>query len=230
MKKPKVIAYDLEFANNLPDNDWRRMTECGVGVLASWSSEESEPRVWIPDEGGHVWKNFAKHALNHDVALTYNGMECDDLMIYAEFPLWERVLGAMRRVDLILLAGLYSLADKKGIPRRQLSDVLQRGIPNNYPQLVGYKPTATLNVKSGWAMGATFQGTFGESGKGMPGEEAPIRWQAGRRGEVIGYCVGDAYRLMRLWEHSWQGNPLKNLKGGIAKIPQVALGGSGGEE
>jgi hypothetical protein len=108
-----------------------------------------------------------------------------------------------------------------------LTEVLSRGVPNNYPELVGYKPGAKLNVMSGWNLDATFGATF-KTGKtkSMAGALAPVKWQEGKRGEVIGYCVGDAYRLLKLWKHARRGNALKNQKGGEAKIPAAVLGGA----
>ncbi|MAH47935.1 hypothetical protein CMI37_19090 [Candidatus Pacearchaeota archaeon] len=221
---PKVIAYDLEFARPLPNNDWRRQTECGVGVLCSWSNQEVEPRVWIPSEGANVWKQFAHHVLQHEVFLTWNGLGCDDPLIYAQFPLWEECLGHGKRLDLSAVLGLYALAEKKGLGLDYLTGVLSRGVPNNYPELVGYKPTAKVNVRSGWSLESTYCATFGrESAKSMPGEEAPIRWQAGQRGQVIGYCVGDVKRILDLWERAWGGGEVKNRKGQQVVIPRPVL-------
>ena len=225
---PKVLAYDLEFARPLPYGDWRRQTECGVGVLASWSNQESEPRIWLPDEGPHIWKDFARHALEHEVFLTWNGLGCDDPLIHASFPLWAEVLKCGKRLDLGAVVGLYALSAKKELDLDYLGSVLTRGVPNNYPELVGYKPTAKVNVRSGWRLEATYCTTFGlEGSKSMPAEEAPIRWQAGKRGEVIGYCVGDAKRLLDLWKHAWAGELLKSHKGPEVLVPQAVLGVSG---
>lgn len=225
MSKPKVIAYDLEFKKSLPNNDWRRMRECGISVLVSWSSEEDEPRIWLPEEGPQVLRNFAAHALDHDVFLTWNGLGCDDPMIFEELPLWQEVLKHGKRVDLSAVAGLYSLSAKKGLDLDYLTEVLIRGVPNNYPELVGYKPTALVNVRSGWNLSDTYCATFGkDKTKSMPGHLAPVKWGEGHRGEVIGYCVGDAYRLLKMWKHAWEGNPLKNKKGQSVVIPRAALG------
>ena len=224
--KPKVLAYDLEFANPLLNDDWSRMTECGIGVLASWSSEEIEPRVWIPEEGPHVLRDFAVHALEHDVFLTWNGIGCDDKLIHASLPLWAAVLGEAKRLDLILVAGLYAIAKKKKLDTRELDAVLAYGVPNDFPKLVGYKPTAKLNVMSGWKLDPTYSATFGiENSKSMDGVQAPIKWQAGARGEVIGYCVGDARRLLNLYDRAWDGHPLVNVKGAEAHIPRAVLAG-----
>ena len=226
MIQPKVLAYDLEFARPLPRNDWRRQTECGIGVLASWSNQEVEPRVWLPEEGEHVLRDFCVHALDHDVFLTWNGLGCDDPMIYAQFPLWQEVLKEGKRVDLGAIVGLYALSEKKKLDLDYLTEVLTRGVPNNYPELVGYQPGAKVNVRSGWNLDVTYCETFGGGGKSMPGEEAPIRWQAGQRGKVIGYCVGDARRLLDLWQHAWTGSPLVGKAGRPTCMPQAALGGS----
>jgi hypothetical protein len=224
MKKPKVLAYDLEFANSVPDGDWKRMRECGVSVCCSWSSEEVEPRVWIPEEGERVWKEFAVHALQHDVFLTWNGLSCDDVMIYEEFPLWEQVLGHGKRLDLAVVAGLFGIAEKKKLALDPISKVLAYGVPDEYPKLVGYKPRAHLNVKVGWTLEGTYCNTFGlPEAKSMDGAQAPIRWREGRRGEVIGYCVGDAKRLLDLYEHAWDGGFLTNKRKVKTGIPQEAL-------
>lgn len=225
MTDPKILAYDLEFKNPLPDGNWKRMTECGVSVLASWSSEEHEPRVWIPEEGEDVWRLFAQHALDHEVFLTWNGLGCDDRMIHAEFALWEEVLKLGKRLDLCAVAGIFGLAQRKGLRELPIVDVLTRGVPNNYPELVGYKPGAKVNVMKGWGLDPTYGATFGAgSTKSMDGAFAPIKWQAGQKGEVIGYCVGDAYRLLRLWKHAWEGNPLRNKDGVEVVIPKAVLG------
>jgi hypothetical protein len=225
VKKPRVLSYDLEFARPLPNNDWRRQGECGVGVLVSWSSSEDEPRIWLPEEGPHVWKNFARHALGHEVLLTWNGLGCDDPVIYAQFALWEEVLKHAKRVDLSAIAGLYALSEKKGLDLGYLTRVLTRGVPNNYPELVGYKPTALVNVRSGWSLEPTYCATFGrETSKSMHGKDAPIWWQQGRCGEVIGYCVGDAKRILDLWGRAWAEKPLKNQKDQSVVIPRCVLG------
>jgi len=224
MTQPKVLAYDLEFARPLPGNDWRRQTECGIGVLASWSNQEVEPRVWLPEEGEHVLRDFCVHALDHDVFLSWNGLGCDDPMIYAQFPLWQEVLKEGKRVDLGAIIGLYALSAKKKLDLDYLTEVLTRGVPNNYPELVGYKPGAKVNVRSGWNLNVTHCETFERGGKSMPGEQAPIKWQAGQRGEVIGYCVGDVRRLLDLWQHAWTGNPLVGKAGLPTCVPQAALG------
>ena len=222
---PKVLAYDLEFARPLPGGNWKRMTECGVSVLCSWSSEEIEPRVWIPEEGEHVWRDFARHALEHDAYLTWNGIDCDDRMIYAEFPLWAQVLTHGRRLDLCVTAGLYALTKKKGFDVDYLTSVLVQGIPNNHPELLKYKPTAKQAVRNGWSLDPTYANTFGTgSTKSMAGALAPIKWQEGRRGEVIGYCIGDVRRLLDLWQHAWAGKELVNKKGVPVTIPQAVLG------
>ena len=222
---PRVLAYDLEFLRPVPAGDWSRMTECGVSVLASWSSHETDPRVWLPEEGPHIWKNFAKHALEHDVFLTWNGLGCDDRMIHAEFPTWARVLPYGKRVDLCVIAGLYSLAHKKGLDLEYLTGVLAKGVPNNFPELVGYKAGAKVNVMRGWNLEAAYCNTFGlESSKTMAGAEAPHAWGRGEKGAVIGYCVGDAKRLLDLWRHAWKGEELVNKFDGRTKIPQIALG------
>ena len=225
MEKPKVIAYDLEFAREVPNNDWNRMTECGVAVCCSWSSEESEPRVWIPDEGAHVWPAFARHVLEHDVYLTWNGMACDDLLIHAQFPLWERVLQEGKRLDLCIVAGLYAIADRKGLDRALLDQVLSYGVPNNFPKLVGYKEGASVSVKAGWTLDGTWSATFPDTkAKSMDGALAPKKWQEGKRGEVIGYCCGDVYRLLLLWEYVWDGGSLKSKRGWCVVLPFCALG------
>ena len=224
MPQPKVLAYDLEFARPLPNGDWRRMTECGISVLTSWSNQEVEPRIWLPEEGSHVLRDFCVHALEHDVYLSWNGLGTDDPMIYAEFPLWQEDLKEGKRLDLGAVVGLYALSAKKGLDLDYLTEVLTRGVPNNYPELVGYKPTAKVNVRSGWGLEPTYGATFGrENSKSMPGEEAPVRWQAGQRGRVIGYCVGDAKRLLDLWRHAWGGNLLKSHKGHEVTVPQAVL-------
>jgi len=224
IKKPKVLAYDLESATPLPNDDWSRMTECGIGVLGSWSSEEIEPRVWLPEEGPHVLRDFAVHALEHDVFLTWNGLGYDDKMIHAEFPLWAQVLGQAKRLDLILVAGLYAIAARKKLDTAEMTAVLEYGVPNGFPKLVGYKPTASLNVMSGWKLDPTYAATFDiENSKSMDGAQAPIKWQAGSRGEVIGYCLGDTKRLLDLYNHAWDGSPLVNAKGAEAAIPQRVL-------
>lgn len=222
---PKVLAYDLEFARPLPGgNQWSRMTECGIGVLVSWSNQEVEPRVWLPAEGKHVLRDFCVHALKHDVFLSWNGLGCDDPMIYAQFPLWAEVLKQGKRLDLGAAVGLYALSKKKGLDLDYLTEVLAQGVPNNYPELVGYKPGAKVNVRSGWNLEKTYCATFGlENAKSMPAEEAPIRWQEGRRGEVIGYCVGDAKRLLDLWQHAWDGKELKNQKDQSVLVPEAVL-------
>jgi hypothetical protein len=226
MAVPKVLSYDLEFARPLPGDDWRRMTECGIGVLASWSNQEVEPRIWLPEEGDHVLRDFCVHALEHDVFLSWNGLGCDDPMIHAQFPLWQEVLKEGLRVDLGAIVGLYSLARRKGLDLDCITEVLVRGVPNNFPELVGYKPGAKVNVRSGWRLDSTHAATFQrEESKSMPGAEAPIRWQAGRKGEVIGYCVGDVRRLLDLWEHAWKGLPLVSIKGPSTVVPRPALGG-----
>jgi hypothetical protein len=225
VSQPKVLAYDLEFARPLPNNDWRRMTECGISVLVSWSNHEVEPRIWLPHEGPHVLRDFCVHALDHEVYLTWNGLGCDDKMIHAEFPTWEKALAHGKRLDLSAVAGLYALTEKKGLDRDYLDSVLVRGVPNNYPELVGYKPGARVNVMSGWSLDPTYGATFGtENSKSMDGAQAPIRWQAGHWGQVIGYCVGDAKRLLDLWRHAWGGEELVNKKGVSTRIPQPTLG------
>ena len=226
MAQPKVLAYDLEFAKPLPGgNQWSRMTECGISVLSSWSNQEDEPRVWLPDEGPHVLRDFCVHALEHEVFLTWNGLACDDLMIFSQFPLWQEVLKEGKRLDLSAVAGLYALSKKKGLDLDYLTEVLGRGVPNNYPELVGYKPTAKVNVRSHWNLDATYSATFNqEVSKSMPAEEAPHRWQAGQCGKVIGYCVGDAKRLLDLWQHAWLGAPLVNLVGSSVVVPRSVLG------
>ena len=226
-QEPRVLAYDLEFARPVPDGNWSRMTECGISVLCSWSSHETDPRVWIPEEGYQVWRDFAAHALEHSVFLSWNGLDCDDKMIYEEFPAWERVLPYGRRLDLSVVAGLYALTEKKGLDRDYLTSVLARGVPNNFPELVGYKPGARLAVRRGWALEATYCATFGlESSKSMEGAEAPIAWGKGWRGKVIGYCVGDAKRLLDLWQRAWAGEPLTNSKDVSVTIPREVLGGT----
>jgi len=225
MTDPKVLAYDLEFLNPLPDNDWRRMTECGVSVNVSWSNQEEEPRVWLPEEGEMVWKLFAQHALGHDVFLTWNGLGCDDRMIHAEFPLWEEVLKLGKRLDLCAVVGIYGLAQKKGLDLAAITSTLTRGVPNNYPELVNYKPGARVNVMKGWSLESTYCGTFGkEFSKSMDGALAPQKWAEGYRGQVIGYCVGDAYRLLKMWKHAWAGNPLINRDGVKVTVPREVLG------
>ena len=225
MDKPKVLAYDLEFRDPLPEGDWSRMTECGVSVLASWSSDEDEPRVWLPEEGEHVWEEFALHALDHEVFLTWNGLSCDDRMIYASFPLWEHVLPRAKRLDLCVVAGLFGIAAKKGLPTDEIEGVLARGVPNNYPQLVGYKRRSTVHVMRGWKLEHAYCETFErESSKSLDGALAPELWAKGHRGRVIGYCVGDARRLLDLWSHAWIGGELRNAKGHVARIPQRVLG------
>lgn len=224
-KVPRVLAYDLEFARPLPNNDWRRMAECGISVLSSWSSEEDEPRVWLPEEGEQVLKAFCVHALSHDAFVTWNGLGCDDPMIYSQSPLWAEVLKHGKRVDLGAIVGLYSLSERKGLDLDYLTGVLSRGVPNNFPELVGYKPGAKVNVRSGWSLEPTYCTTFGkEASKSMPGEEAPRRWQEGRKGEVISYCIGDSKRLLQLWKHAWKGQPLKSHKGMEVTVPRAALG------
>jgi hypothetical protein len=225
MPQPKVLAYDLEFACPLPNGDWRRMTECGISVLTSWSNQEVEPRIWLPEEGSHVLRDFCVHALEHDVYLSWNGLGTDDPMIYAEFPLWQEVLREGKRVDLGAIIGLYALSAKKGLDLDYLTEVLTRGVPNNYPELVGYKPGAKVNVRSGWNLDVTYRKTFNlKHAKSMPGEEAPIRWQAGQRGKVIGYCVGDSKRLLDLWQHAWSGEPLVGRAEKPTCVPRAALG------
>lgn len=223
----KAIAYDLEFARPVPNEDWSRMTECGISVITSWSSHEVEPRIWIVDEHPDVLRRFAAHAVEHDIFVTWNGMSCDDKMIEAQLPVWQQVLGCGRSVDVAILSGLYSIAEKKGHDLSGLTDKLSLRIPENYPALVGYKPSAQVNVKRGWSLDSTYSSTFNlpTSSKSMEGAEAPLRWAAGSRAEVIGYCVGDSLRTFRLWRHAWFGKPLRNAKGVTVRLPRCVLGG-----
>lgn len=227
MNYPNVLIYDVEAARPLPGNeDWSRKTECGISVIASWSSQEPSPRVWLPEEGDHILDDFALHAVEHEGFVTWNGLRYDDDMITSLFPWWPEVVSRGVKIDLPVIAGLFSICCKKGLDLRTLVESLKSGVPAHYPELVGYKPTAQMNVVKGWGLKPTYLSTFSkaEPDSQITGEMAPILWSQGLKGRVITYCMEDVGKLFALWRWAFKGGSLINKNGGEAVLPQCVLG------
>jgi len=242
LRTPRVLAYDLELFEPIPEGDhgprWSQAPQCGISVLAAWASWEDDPRVYVSkgqDRGRSDTERFvdAVVALDPDVGLlTWNGLDFDDAVIRetlapmsAAQVAWTYQLEGRRRIDLAIIAGLCEKAQSKGVDgfRAAVTALLAGGVPMHYPTLIGYSPNARVNVKKGWNLEATCTSTFGvERSKSMHGAEAPLAWQQGRFGEVVGYCVGDTLRTLRLWRHAVETGELRS--GPLtAKIPRTAL-------
>lgn len=60
------------------------------------------------------------------------------------------------------------------------------------------------------------EGTFGKASMKLDhGSQAPLMWRQGRMGELITYAIGDVKREAMLFEHVWNGLPVKTATHGI---------------
>ena len=228
---PAVLAYDLEIARPLPEGDngprWDLAAECGISVIGAWHSYEHEPRIYTPGFGGYERPEMARFLADRGPRthfVTWNGIDFDD-------PIISRTVGSLgwtdghKRVDLSILCGLFAKARTKGIDAMTIAAACAGGVPDDFPVLLDYKPGGRQAVRNGWPLDKTYVATFGIDGstKSMHGADAPMLWQAGRFAEVIGYCAGDAYRLIRLWRHAWAGGILRGARGDAVVLPRSVL-------
>lgn len=218
---PERLVFDLELARPLPEVDGRpcfgRAHECGAGVVAAWSTTSLAPEVYLFDEQRDV-DRFWHRLEGVTGTVSWNGASFDRRVL-APYAGEELViaLDGTKHVDLMAIAACLSAGEDPRVFDARI------GVPHDWQRaIVGYLPAPTLF--SGWRLDDVARATLDEmKSAGMSGGDAPGAWMAGRRGEVIGYCIRDVALTRALWLHAWEHGFVCSPRRGRVAIPREVL-------
>ena len=168
--KPKIIIYDSEIINCVPDwkterdpaykycNGWGDYKGMGIAVICAFDFSEMRYRVFLEDN----FDAFQELADSADIICGYNSHSFDD-----------------------------NLMEAHGIRVKSNYDLLR------FVRVASGQPADFTRgkTKGGYTLGAVAGANFGGS-KTEDGAHAPKMWQDGKHGRVIDYCLEDV-RLTR---------------------------------
>lgn len=204
-----VVVFDLEIKNVIDGGQitWNDHNKMGISVGCLHDYYDGDQKVYMDDN----LPELARRLIGADLVVGFNILGFD-------LPLLKATLKV--RLDEHVNANRNLYEHGFAGEAADLLDLIQRLDHVYHYDLLYWSRRAT-----GWNDGQFFPkglklddhllGTFGQGFmKTEHGANAPLLWQAGKLGQLISYCLADVKRERLLFEHVFEGKPVKTAAHG----------------